>query len=83
MRLSNFDYIIAGAGLSGSTFARLRAEKGSKILVIDRRSTVAGNLYDETNMYGILVQQYGPHIFHTNSEEVYSFITKYHKWESL
>ena len=80
MRLSNFDYIIAGAGLSGSTFARLMAEKGSKILVIDRRSTVAGNLYDETNMYGILVQQNGPHIFHTNSEEVYSFITKYHKW---
>lgn len=51
MRLSNFDYIIAGAGLSGSTFARLRAEKGSKILVIDRRSTVAGNLYDETTHF--------------------------------
>ena len=80
MRLSNFDYIIAGAGLSGSTFARLRAEKGSKILVIDRRSTVAGNLYDETNMYGILVQQYGPHIFHTNDQDVFEFLSRFTSW---
>jgi len=76
-----YSYVIAGAGLSGSTFARCMAEKGKEVLVVERRSEIGGNLYDEKDESGILVQKYGPHIFHTNDEEVYSFITKYAKWK--
>lgn len=76
-----YSYVIAGAGLSGSTFARCMAEKGKEVLVVERRSEIGGNLYDEKDETGILVQKYGPHIFHTNDEEVYSFINKYAKWK--
>ncbi len=76
-----YSHIIAGAGLSGSTFARRVAEKGYKVLVVERRQEIGGNLYDERDVSGILVQKYGPHIFHTNDEEVYTFITKYADWE--
>ena len=75
-----YSYVIAGAGLSGSTFARCMAETGKDVLVVERRSEIGGNLYDEIDETGILVQKYGPHIFHTNDEEVYAFITKYAKW---
>ena len=79
--MNEIDYLIAGAGLSGCTFARCMAEKGYKILVVERRDTIGGNLYDEKDTSGILVQKYGPHISHTNDEEVYSFITKYSNWK--
>lgn len=76
-----YSYVVAGAGLSGSTFARCMAEKGKRVLVVERRPHIAGNLYDETDGTGILVQKYGPHTFHTNSGEVYSFISKYAQWK--
>lgn len=76
-----YDFVIAGAGLSGSTFARCMAEKGYHMLVIERRKEIGGNLYDERDSSGILVQKYGPHIFHTNDEEVYEFILKYATWK--
>lgn len=72
-----YSYVIAGAGLSGSTLARCMAEKGKEVLVVERRSEIGGNLTDEKDETGILVQKYGPHIFHTNDEEVYTFITNY------
>lgn len=78
-----YDYVIAGAGLSGSTFARCMAERGKKVLVVERRKEIGGNLYDEKDKTGILVQKYGPHIFHTNDEEVYGFITKFAVWQSF
>lgn len=55
-----YSYVIAGAGLSGSTFARCMAEKGKEVLVVERRSEIGGNLYDEKDESGILVQKYGP-----------------------
>lgn len=76
----SYDYVIAGAGLSGSTFARCVAEEGKKVLLIERRAEIGGNLYDEKDESGILVQKYGPHIFHTSDEDVYAFITKYAEW---
>lgn len=76
-----YDYVVAGSGLSGSTFSRCMAERGKKILIVERRSVIGGNLYDEVDDSGILVQKYGPHIFHTNDDEVYSFITKYASWK--
>lgn len=73
--------MIAGAGLSGSVFARIKADQGHKVLVIEKRPTIAGNLYDEKNEHGILVQKYGPHTFHTNNEEVHQFVTRYATWK--
>jgi len=75
-----YSYVIAGAGLSGSSFARCMAERGEHVLLIERRDEIGGNLFDEIDESGILVQKYGPHIFHTSDQEVYSFITKYSNW---
>ena len=63
-------YVIAGSGLSGSVYARQMAEKGYKVLVLERRNHIGGNVYDEKDSNEILIHKYGPHIFHTNSEEV-------------
>lgn len=75
-----YDYVVAGAGLSGAVSARILAEKGNKVLVLERRPFVAGNLYDERNEFGLLIQKYGPHIFHTQFDDVYDFISKYAEW---
>lgn len=72
---SHYDYLIVGAGLYGSTFARLAADKGKSCLVIDSRPQVGGNLYCE-NISGINVHRYGAHIFHTSSERVWKFVNK-------
>ncbi len=76
-----YDFVIAGSGLSGSTYARIAAEKGFKVLVIERRKVLAGNLYDEKDSSGVLVQRYGPHTFHTNDDEVWTFIQRFARWE--
>ena len=76
-----FDYIISGSGLSGSTFARCIAERGKSVLIVERRNEIGGNLYDEKDSSGIIVQKYGPHIFHTNDEEIFSFITRFATWK--
>ena len=78
--LNNTDCIVVGAGFSGSVTARKLAESGKKILILERRNHIAGNMYDEIDANGILVQRYGPHIFHTNSKEAYDFITRYDDW---
>ncbi|MCL2834144.1 MAG: NAD(P)-binding protein, partial [Treponema sp.] len=78
--IKNTDCIVAGAGFCGSVAARIFAEAGKKTLVLERRSHIAGNMYDEIDSNGILVQRYGPHIFHTNSKEAYEFITRYSEW---
>ncbi len=75
-----YSYIIAGSGLSGSVYARQMAEKGHRVLVLERRNHIGGNVYDEKNSNGILIHKYGPHIFHTNSDEVYQFITRFAEW---
>ena len=76
-----YSYVIAGSGLSGSVYARQMAEKGHKVLVLERRNHIGGNVYDEKDSNGILIHKYGPHIFHTNSDEVYQFITRFAEWE--
>ncbi len=75
-----YDYIVAGSGLSGSIFARIAAEKGHHVLILESRKHIAGNVYDERNEAGILIHKYGPHIFHTNNEEVYNFIQRFSEW---
>lgn len=72
-----YDYVIIGCGLSASVVARKLADNGNKILIIERREHRGGNLYDEIDGNGILVQRYGPHTFHTNNDDIINFITKY------
>ena len=71
-----YDYLVVGSGLFGSVFAREATNKGYKVLVIDKRDHVGGNVYTE-NIEGINVHKYGAHIFHTNDEKVWNYINKY------
>lgn len=71
-----YDVVVIGAGLYGATFARICKDAGKSVLVIDERSHIGGNVYDE-KIDGITVQKYGAHIFHTSNEEVWNFINKY------
>ena len=76
-----FDYLIVGAGFAGAVLAeRLANDAGKAVLVIDRRPHIGGNAYDEYNADGILVHRYGPHIFHTNSAEVFGYLSRFTKW---
>lgn len=73
-----YDFVIAGAGLTGSILARMLANKlNKKILVLERRPHIAGNTYDCIGEHDIKIQRYGPHVFHTDSEKAYSFIRQY------
>src|SRR5213593_2315276 len=76
-----FDYLIVGAGYAGSVLAeRLASQAGKKILIIDKRNHIAGNAYDCYNEDGILIHKYGPHIFHTNSERVFDYLSQFTEW---
>lgn len=72
--------LVVGAGFAGSTAARLLAEQGHKVRVIDQRSHVAGNAYDYVNDQHIRIHQYGPHIFHTSDARVWRFLSRFTDW---
>jgi len=73
-----FDYLIVGAGFAGSVLAeRLATQANKKVLIIDKRDHIAGNAYDYHNNDGILIHKYGPHIFHTNSKEVFEYLSQF------
>ena len=76
-----FDYLIVGAGFAGSVLAeRLARVSNQKVLLIDKRSHIGGNAYDHYNDHGVLVHRYGPHIFHTNSREVFEYLSQFTEW---
>src|SRR5438067_2810758 len=78
-----FDYLIVGAGFAGSVLAeRLAAGSNKQVLICDKRPHIAGNAYDHYNDDGILVHKYGPHIFHTNSREVFEYLSRFTNWRS-
>jgi len=78
---SRYDYLIVGAGFAGSVLAeRLATQHGARVLLIDRRPHIGGNAYDEPNEAGILYHKYGPHIFHTNSEQVVEYLSQFTEW---
>src|SRR5215218_2520358 len=78
-----FDYLIVGAGFAGSVLAeRLATQENKKVLIIDRRNHIGGNAYDHYNEEGILVHKYGPHIFHTNSADVFQYLSQFTKWRN-
>ena len=74
-----YDYLIVGAGLYGAVYARQKTDAGKKCLVIDRRHHIAGNIYSEKKE-GIEVHIYGPHIFHTDKEEVWQYVNRFAKF---
>jgi UDP-galactopyranose mutase len=79
--MNMFDYMIVGAGFAGAVLAeRLATQANKKILIVDKRNHIGGNTYDHYNNYGILIHKYGPHIFHTNSKEVYEYLGKFTTW---
>jgi UDP-galactopyranose mutase len=76
-----YDVVIAGAGFAGSVMAERLAEgSGKRVLVVDKRSHVAGNAYDRHDAAGVLIHQYGPHIFHTNSDQVAAYLSRFTAW---
>ena len=76
-----FDYLIVGAGFAGSVLAeRLAAGSNKKVLLCDKRPHIGGNAYDHYNDAGILVHKYGPHIFHTNSRQVFEYLSRFTEW---
>ncbi len=75
-----YDCIVVGAGIAGAVTARILAEKGKKVLVIERRNHIGGNCYDRPDDYGILIHEYGPHIFHTGDEGVRQFLSRFTEW---
>jgi UDP-galactopyranose mutase len=76
-----FDYLIVGAGFAGSVLAeRLASQANKKVLILDKREHIAGNAYDYYNNDGILIHKYGPHIFHTNSKEVFNYLDQFTEW---
>jgi UDP-galactopyranose mutase len=77
----HYDYLVVGAGFAGSVMAeRLAAGAGKRVLVIDRRDHVAGNAFDHLDDAGILIHQYGPHIFHTNSADIFDYLSRFTQW---
>lgn len=76
-----FDYLIVGAGFAGSVLAeRLASIAGQRVLIVDRRPHTGGNAYDYYNDSGILIHKYGPHIFHTNSQLIFDYLSQFTEW---
>ena len=75
-----FDYLIVGAGFAGSVLAERLASIGKKILLVDRRPHIGGNAYDCHDEHGLLIHKYGPHIFHTNSAEIFNYLGRFTAW---
>ncbi|MFO7881868.1 MAG: UDP-galactopyranose mutase [Kosmotogaceae bacterium] len=76
-----WNIIVVGAGLAGSTAARLLAERGNTVLVIERLNHIAGHCYDYKDKNGITIHKYGPHIFHTNDENAWNFVNRFSEFE--
>ena len=76
-----YDAVVVGAGFAGSVVAeRLASRLGKRVLILDRRSHIGGNAYDEIDDAGVLVHRYGPHIFHTNSQDIFEYLSQFTKW---
>lgn len=77
----NTDWLIVGAGFAGSVLAeRIASVRNETVLLVDRRDHIAGNAYDTFDEHGVLVHQYGPHLFHTNSAEVWAYLSRFTDW---
>lgn len=76
-----YDVMVVGAGFAGAVMAeRFASQTGKRVLVVDRRPHIGGNAYDRTDAAGLLIHQYGPHIFHTNSAEIFDYLSQFTEW---
>lgn len=76
-----FDWLIVGSGFAGSVLAeRIASQRGEKVMVIDKRPHIGGNAYDTLDAAGLLIHQYGPHIFHTNADAIFEYLSQFTKW---
>lgn len=74
------DVLVVGLGFTGATAARVLAESGHQVVAIDRRPHVGGNAFDEVDRHGLRIHPYGPHIFHTNSDRIFAFLSRFTAW---
>jgi UDP-galactopyranose mutase len=80
-RAGHYDVMVVGAGFAGAVMAeRLARDGGKRVLVVDRRPHVAGNAFDHLDDAGVLIHQYGPHIFHTNSQDIVDYLSRFTSW---
>jgi UDP-galactopyranose mutase len=77
---AGFDYLIVGAGFAGSVMAERLAADGKRVLLVERRGHIGGNAYDRHDDAGVLIHPYGPHIFHTNSAEIFDYLSRFTEW---
>jgi UDP-galactopyranose mutase len=78
-----FDYVVVGAGFSGAVVAAQMARNfGKRVMLLDRRDHIGGNAYDHRDQHGVLVHKYGPHIFHTNSKDVFDYLSLFTEWRT-
>ncbi len=77
-----YDYLIVGAGLSGSVFARMLAQANQKVLILEKRDHIGGNCFDRVDSAGVMIQQYGAHIFHTDFEDVWEYLSRFTHWRN-
>ena len=76
-----YNTIVIGAGIAGAVAARQLAEKGNRhVLILEQRDHIGGNCFDKMDTYGVLIHEYGPHIFHTNDEGVYEYLSRFTDW---
>jgi UDP-galactopyranose mutase len=76
-----YDWLIVGAGFAGSVLAeRIANELDESVLLVDKRDHIGGNAYDRLNEDGLLIHQYGPHIFHTNSQQIFDYLSRFTSW---
>ena len=79
--MSQYDCLVIGAGFAGAvTAGELARRSNKKVLVLERRDHIGGNAYDRPDRYGVLIHQYGPHIFHTNDQRVFDYLSQYTAW---
>ncbi len=77
---TRFDAVVVGAGLAGATMAERLACAGRSVLVVDRRDHLAGNAFDHPDVHGVVIHRYGPHIFHSNSDAVVAYLSRFTAW---
>jgi len=77
---AKYDYVVVGAGLTGATIARVLSDAGYRVIVVERRNHIGGNVWDELHESGARVHRYGPHYFRTSSRKVWSFVTRFAKF---
>ncbi len=78
--MAQFDALIIGAGFAGAVTARRLADAGRRVLLLERRDHIGGNAYDRLDDAGVLIHQYGPHIFHTNDKRVFDYLSRFTAW---